>query len=109
MGHRHGRRDPASHIERTDNSDPTWVKCSDQVICNLVCNRLVKSPLISVGPQVQLEGLEFDAPLIRHVCNRDRGEIRLTRHRADIGELRADALDLKVSTRIGVRERLNLS
>lgn len=109
MGDGHGRRDPAPNIERTHHGNPAWVKCCDQLIRDLVRDRLMKTALVSVGPQVQLEGLEFNAPLIRDVGDRDRRKIRLTRHRANVGELWADALDLEVASRTGVRKCLDFS
>src|SRR5205823_2125249 len=57
-------------------------------------------------PEVQLQRLQLDAALVRHVDDADCGEVRLARDGAHRGELGADVLNLVRAMRVGVGEDL---
>lgn len=93
----------APDIEVADDGHRLWPARLHQVIEDLIDHRLVKRPLITVGPEIKFERFEFYAELCGHVADTDRGEVGLARARANAGKLRTFHVDLIVSsgTRIG--------
>ena len=57
----------------------------DQLVQDLVRDRLVKVPFVAERPEIQLERLELQAEGVRHVANADDGEVGLSRPRAEAG------------------------
>ena len=68
---------------RTQNLPVTVIDrgeiAADEVIADLIRDRFVERAFVAVAPQVELQALELDAQLVRHVVDEDRGEIRLAR------------------------------
>ena len=50
-----GRGDAAADEEVTGHLDPAWRAGSDQIVEDLVGHRFVEGPLVSIGPQVELQ------------------------------------------------------
>src|SRR6185295_17026492 len=67
---------------------------------------LVEDPDVAVRDDVQLQGLELEAPLVRHVADREVPEVRQLRLRADRVVLRN--LDGDLVARVLVRPGLDL-
>ncbi len=55
MFDRHGRVNTSSHVEVTGDLHITRPTDADQIIQYLVCDGLVKSALIAVGPQIEFQ------------------------------------------------------
>src|SRR5262245_3810333 len=88
--------DAAAHVEIADHRHRFWTARVHQIVQDLVHNFLVKGSFTAKRPEVELERLEFDAQLIRHVANANRREVGLARARADTGKFRAFHADLVV-------------
>src|SRR5438270_209259 len=83
-------------------------QAGNEVVGDAVGDVLVEGGLGAVAPQVELEGLELDDRLPRHVGDRDGGEVGLPRHRAHTGELRGLAAHLVVPSRVRVGDGYQL-
>ena len=68
-----------------------------EIIEDGVCDSLVESTFVTVGPDVHLEAFEFNEKLIRHIGNANRREIGLTCDGADAGQFVGFAEDLVVA------------
>ena len=99
---RHRPGSPASYVESTNHRHLPWFQGVDQVIQNRVRHGLVKNPLVAVCKEIQLEALHFHTPLVRHIPDRDRREIRLSGDGTDAGELGKDEFDLEIAQRARV-------
>ena len=66
----------------------------------------MKGSLVAIGPEVEFQGLQFDASLGGRVGNSNRREVRLAGPGAQTGELRTFETDLVISARPGIREDL---
>src|SRR6185503_7252663 len=75
-----------------------------QVVEDPVGDRLMERAFVAVGPHVLLERLQFDAKPVGDVVEQEHGEIGLSRHRAQAGELRDLHVDPVVAPRRGVRK-----
>ena len=78
----------ATHPKFGAQAHETWLAGRDQVIENPVGHVLVKGALIAERPDVQLQGLEFDAQLVRDIFKVQGGKVRLAGFWAQAGELR---------------------
>src|SRR5205814_8196405 len=87
---------------------PARLQRAHQVVEDTVGDRLVECSFVAEAPQVELERLQLDAELVGHVGDADGGEIRLARHRAQAGELRALEADFIIPLRLGIRESLEI-
>src|SRR4051812_33815951 len=76
-----------------------------EVVEDPVGDRLMKRPLVAVGPNVELERLQLHAQPVGDVVERERGEIGLPGHGADAGELRNLHVDpvVALGRRVGKR------
>src|SRR5687767_5289645 len=85
------------HLERLGRGD--------EIVEDPVRDVLVEGALVAVAPEVELERLQLDAELIRHVADADRRKVRLPRLRAEARELGAFEADLVAPPRrrIGTR------
>ena len=74
-----------------------------EIVEDLVDNRFIENALIAVGEEIEFQAFHFDAESSGRVSHRDRREIRLTRDRANAGELRENEFNLVIPlwTRIG--------
>jgi hypothetical protein len=98
--------DPTAHHEVALDRQAARLRRGDEVVDDLVGDGLVERALVAVRPQVELQALELDAQLIRHVADAQRGEVRLARARAQARELRALEADLVIAPGVGVGKRL---
>ena len=89
----------AAHIEIADHGYLARPAGGDQIVENLVGDRFMKRAFVAVRPQIELEGFEFDAKLIGHVGDANRGEVRLAGPGADTGKLGTLHIDFKVALR----------
>ena len=87
------RANPAAHIEVACDPHPPRLARRRQFIQNAIDNRLVENSFVPEREVVQLERLQLDARLTRHVLHLNRREVRLTRLGADARELGANVLD----------------
>ena len=69
---------------------------------------LVERPGVAVGPEVELERLELDALLVRHVADLDGGEVGLAGARAQARELGAIERNEIVPFGMGIGEDFEL-
>jgi hypothetical protein len=97
------RLDVAAHLEVTDDLDPTWLRRGHEVVEDLVDDRLVKSVLVTIVVQVELERPELDDQLIGHVPQVDRRKVGIARAWTEAGKLRAAQFNqvITVGSRIG--------
>src|SRR5512138_1118648 len=102
--HRGG--DPAAHVEARFEAHQPRLRRAHQIIEDAVGHRLVECAFVAIGPDVELERLQLDAQAIGHVIENQRGEIRLSGHRTDAGELRNFHVDPVVAIARGIGERL---
>ena len=102
------RRDAAAHPEFAVHRELARRDRLHEVIANLIRHRFVKRAFVAVAPQVELQALELDAQLVRHVVDGDRGKIRLPGHRTQAGELGAVENDVVIALPLRIRERIEL-
>src|SRR5262249_7793071 len=102
------RGDSAAHGEIANDFHASRLGRGAQVVEDAVRDRLVEGALVAVAPQVELERLELDTKLIRHVLDPDAREVGLPRERAKARELRTIELDQVVPLRPGVGEGLEV-
>ena len=100
-----GRENAPAHVELGGQAHESWSRSSDQIIENLIRNRLVKRTLVTVRPDIQLEALEFYAFAIGNIIEVQSGKIGLTGFGTKAGELGNLHADQKVPFRMRVRER----
>src|SRR5688572_12095818 len=70
------RLDPTTDVEVADDLHPPWLRASTQVIQNAVHRTFVEDSVVPKAPQIELETLELDANVARHIRDDDRPEIR---------------------------------
>ena len=75
---------------------------SDEIIQDPIGDGLGERAGISEGVKIKLEGLAFDALLLRSVANSDRGKVGLTCDRAERGEFRSRKSDLEWAIWLGI-------
>ena len=54
-----------------------------KIIENAVRDRFIEGALVSVGGEIKLQRLAFDAERVWHVLDYDLGKVSLTRHRTE--------------------------
>src|ERR1043165_4320551 len=77
---------PAAHRKIPSYREPSWPQCRDQVVGDLIHDRLVENALVAERKEIELQTFHLDAELIRDVGNNDRRKIGLTSDGADAGE-----------------------
>lgn len=95
---------PSSDVEVTFNFHLPGLKTLDEIVQDRIGDRLVKRSGLPIGPEIQLQALQFHAKLIRYIADPDRREIWLTRFGANAGELGTLHGDLVIAPRIRVLE-----
>lgn len=98
-----------TNVEGTRDAEPSRRTSGDQIVENLIGDRLVKVPLLAEGPEIEFERLELDTELIGNVFNVNAREVGLTRLGADTRELRAIEVDRVFSARVGIWECLEFA
>jgi hypothetical protein len=73
--------------------------CFHKIVQNAVGDRFVEGTRVSIRSQIKLEGLAFDAELIRHIIDVDPGKIGLTRDRTNGSEIIRFKMNPVVSAR----------
>ena len=100
--------DAAAHIEVAYHRDFARPARADEIVENPIDHRLMKHAFIAIGPKVKFQSFEFDAMLIRHVVDFDRGKIGLAGLRANAGKFRALHVDFIVALRPRIGKRFDL-
>jgi hypothetical protein len=100
----HGRVDATPHVEFRRDAQEARLAGVDQIGEDLVGDGLVKSAPVAVRPQVELEGLEFDAGDVGHILDVDGGKVRLAGLGAEASKFRHPHTDGIVTGYTGVGE-----
>ena len=104
-----GRGDAAADEEVTGHLDPAWQAGSDQIVEDLIRDRLVEGTLIAVGPEVEFQRFGLQATLARDVLELEVCKIGLTREWTEACELGAIESNRVVPQRLWVLEGLELT
>src|SRR5262245_39655086 len=98
--------DAAAHVESGRETHETWRDGGNQVLEDLVGDRLVKRAAIAERPDIELERLELHASRVGYVLEIERGEIRLPGARAQTREFRDRHPDRVIALALRVGESL---
>src|SRR3990172_11489189 len=101
-----GDPDTAANREGAADATPARVERRHQIVEDRVGDVLVEDAFVAIRPQIELERFRLEDLRSGDVLYRDGGEVRLTRGRADAGELVALQADQVVPLRIVVGEGL---
>jgi hypothetical protein len=104
----HRRVNAAADVEITDDGHRFGAAGLHEIVQNLVNDRFMERPFVTIRPKVKLERFELHAQVRRHITNPDGGKIRLSRARADAGKFGALHRNLKVPLRMRVGKSLQL-
>ena len=104
MFRNHAGKDAAANIEFCGQAHESGLRGRNKVIKNAVGHGLMESTLVAIGPDIQFEAFELDAPLVCDVIEVERGKIRLAGLRAQAGKLRNLHANQKIALRIRIRE-----
>ena len=102
------RVDSAAYVEVRPNPKEAGFAGLNEIGQNLVGDRLMKCPLVSKRPDVELQRLELDAARLRHVLDVQRGEVGLPGPRTETGKLGQSNADGVVTLRIRILETLQM-
>ncbi len=94
--------DATAYVEVRVDAHEARVSRRHQVGQDLIGDRFVKRALIAVGPEVQLQRLQFEARLVRYILDFDGGKVGLSSERAQAGEFRGVDVNRVVALGIGV-------
>jgi len=97
-----------AHIEISHHFDFTGIKQLDQVVGDDVGYVFVVDAFVAEFIDVELEALEFHAPVVGLVADEDGSKVRKPRLRTKAGELRTRKLDRILSLLGAIREALEL-
>src|SRR5450755_3431969 len=78
-----------------------------KIVENAVCDRFIEGALVSVGSEIKLQRLAFDAERLWHVLDYDLGKVSLTRHRTERSEIRRFKTNSIIASR-RIRKSLEL-
>src|SRR3989304_8351260 len=97
-------RDPdtAANGEGAADATPAGIERRHQIVEDRIGDVLMEDAFVAIRPQIELERFRLENLRSGDVLYRDRGEVRLTRGRADAGELVALQADQVVPLRIVV-------
>src|SRR6266851_2167905 len=89
---------------RTVKSPTTSIQrgAADEIVEDPVGHVLVEGPFVAVRPDVELDGLQLEQVLVRHVSHPNSGEVGLAGAGADAGELGDLEADLVVAVRVRI-------
>lgn len=100
------RVDAAANIEFCGDAHKARLAGGDQVVQNLVADRLVECTLVTERPDIKLECLELHTACVRYVLEMERCEVRLACLRAQTRKFRDLDADGVILPGAGVREGL---
>src|SRR6187399_3150617 len=83
----HARGEAAAGLPVGNDRERARLEGAADVVANLVCRGLEENTLVAEGVEIELQRLEFDAPLVGDVAHYNGAEIRMPRHRAHRREL----------------------
>ena len=89
--------DPAADAEVAFDAHLERCHGCDEIVEDVIRHRLVEGARLAIAPEVELEGLELHAELIRHVADPDGREVGLAGLRTkarELGTLEADLVAL---------------
>lgn len=101
LGH-NCRRNAAPDVELGFDCHLPGLDRCNEVFEDLVSDGLMKVPFVSIGPEVELEGLQLNDRRSGPVPDRERCEVGLSRSRAEAGEFGTDHGHFIVPLRIRV-------
>jgi hypothetical protein len=93
-----------SHVELGRQAQESRCQNGDQIVAYPVGYRFVIRAFIAVRPDIELEGLQFNARSIRYVFEKHFSEVGLTGFRAQAGEFRHANPNAYFPIHCGVRE-----
>ena len=64
-----------------------WRTGGDEIVEDAIGHGFVEGALVAKGGEVEFERFAFDAEFVGHVFDDDLGEVHLSRHRAEGGEI----------------------
>src|SRR5688572_32867568 len=99
------RVNPAAYVEARLELQVARLERAHQVVEDAVGHGLVERAFVAIRPNIKLERFQLHAQAIGNVVEHQRGEIRLTGHRAEAGERR----DLHVDPVVALRRRIDES
>ena len=99
---------PTTNIEFRPQAHEARLAGIDQIIEYPVGDVFMKGAFVTKRPDVQFEGLQFDALLVRYVFKVQRGEVRLAGFWTQAGELRRANADGVIPVRVWVGKGLEL-
>lgn len=108
MFRRNDSLDSPAHVESALHDHLAGRNGGDEVIQDEIGDRFVKMALVPESPEIEFEGLEFDAKFMGHIVHPYRREVWLSCFRTHTGELRALEIDLVVSPWSGIRKGLKV-
>src|SRR5690242_19967099 len=98
--------DPPPDVEVALDTSAARAHRRHQVVQDAIGDGLVKRPLVTIRPEVELPRLELHAERVGDVFDAQGGEVRLAGLRAQAGELRGLEADLVVPLGLGVGKGL---
>lgn len=104
----HVGEDAASHVPLGRKACKAWIYRIHDVVEYLIRYRFMKHALVSKVPDIQLQALEFHAPLVGNVIQIQTRKIRLTRERAQAGKFWNLNMYLKISAGMRIGKTLQL-
>jgi hypothetical protein len=81
---------------------------SHQIVKDAVDDLLVKAPLLTEGPEVELHGFQLEAEIVRNITDTNGSKIGLACARANTGELGTFQTNLVVPSWSGIGKCLKL-
>src|SRR5262249_56600946 len=95
-------RHPAGRKKITADAQPFWLEERGQFLTDGYRAILMKGAMIAEAVEIEFQRFRFDQPSIRDVINHERGEIRLTRDRAERGKFGKRKARHKIRARMRV-------
>ena len=95
----------ASYVKTGCKAHETWLGGTTQVIQDLIGYGLMECAMITKGPNIGLECLEFQAQIIRYIFKFQHRKVGLTGHWTQARKLRDLDSNRVIALRIGIIER----
>src|SRR4051794_34699464 len=99
--------DPAANAEVTDDGHPAGRAGGDEIVEDLVGDRLVEDPAVAELDEVVLQYLQLDTAIARNVGDADLAEVGQPGFRTHGGELGTGNCDLVVAPRARIGKCLD--
>ncbi len=100
----HIGKDATAHKKSGGETHETRLGRFNQIIQYAIGHVLMKMSFIAERPDIQFETFEFDAVLLGHIIQQQRGEIRLAGLGAQTGEFRDFHMDMVVTCDLRIGE-----